>query len=266
MRDQRASRLFGQIGDLGDSVLISRGAGNQVKVLVVQTCHFHGILPVPLCGIGGLSLHGIAFQRAYPGSDGVLSQCERTPLGRQHRGGHRARSGDRGAGGILGPQLRDIAQGRSDLPFVPPQYALRHGITQVGCVYPGYEDAGYRALSAVQELTAWQVQGDGTNDFVSVKNLAHRREPASRSRCLALADHPLTHVRREARVDHGRDVPGIVAIHQPEGPGPLPWPTPCRREEAWVLVTQALPRRAALGSALHVGSGGATQGAGSTSG
>src|SRR5208282_6378612 len=36
-----------------------------------------------------------------------------------------------------------VIQGGGDLPFVPPQYALRHGSTQVGCVYPGPEDAGY---------------------------------------------------------------------------------------------------------------------------
>ena len=33
-------------------------------------------------------------------------------------------------------------------------------------------------LSAAQELAAWQVQSEGTNDFVSMKNLAHRRGPA----------------------------------------------------------------------------------------
>jgi hypothetical protein len=52
-------------------MLIGRGAGDQVKVFVVQACDLQGVFPVPLCGVGGLDLGGVAFQGTDPGSGGI---------------------------------------------------------------------------------------------------------------------------------------------------------------------------------------------------
>src|SRR5919204_6382426 len=64
--------LLSEAGDLRDGMLIGRGAGDQVKVFVVKACDPQGVFPVPLRGVDGLNLRGVAFQGTDPGSGGIL--------------------------------------------------------------------------------------------------------------------------------------------------------------------------------------------------
>ena len=73
-----------------------------------------------------------------------------------------------GAGGKLGAQPRDLAQGTGNIPLMPPQHLLSRGVVQhVAGVYLRAQDGGDGPLSAEQEFTARTVQIGRVHDPVT---------------------------------------------------------------------------------------------------
>jgi hypothetical protein len=81
-------RLLGQSGDLRNGVLVGRGPGQQVKILVVKNRYLLGILPVEPGSVSHPDLRGVAFDRVYPRGGGILGGGKSAPVGLQHCIGH----------------------------------------------------------------------------------------------------------------------------------------------------------------------------------
>lgn len=115
---RRCSGLAGKAADLADGMLIGCGMGDEVQVPVIQVRYPERVLPVLERGPGREYLSCVALQRGDPGLDRVLSQPQGTLLRCEDRIGNGPGTRSR-VELVLGPQVRDVAQGDRDLPPVP---------------------------------------------------------------------------------------------------------------------------------------------------